>query len=585
VNILTDNTTAPKLQQHKNSTANTLTDNTTPPKLQHFRQILFWPLRLFLPENVKEESKTDGFARAIERHLTQSEKDRKNKWKVLDDLQGRGMGSEQVTRYAEFVYFHPFIRRFLYGDPYNPDNEKALHICQRTDVKTVQITLRKGQTYQFNVDRIHLYLFNIEATLLVVEISSTNLANAPLCHIENLLDQFRHAYPPYWDKDGAGHSPKTVIFFDENQDQLAQSEYNNQQHYLDFVEKHQTSPVAYHWSFLLKPFVPRTLQKSNKKSNNISYEQIEDERIPHMAFLAFDKITSLSKGDLMRLAFADEEGGSNTLPCSTLFSEDFEAKYCYDRFWENPEYQGKNPQHNWMTTRYLCCGYAFTMIGQGGGFFTDVTAGAVAHFRHHYFQMGLIAHFHKAALLMLWDELAQAVAKFRKEHQSRQQFHDEVRDILEKLLHFTHRYWFTEVSNQIQAKELFDMWSKHLGNRELFDRIMKEAQDAHQYLEMDEQKQQTETTVRLTVVATLGLAIIFTLGFFGSNPTNLLGWEIPYGWKTILIVLSSFGAGVLFTVYHSKMFSCFIEVIAEKRFWKKTFWRLLWHCLKKKKVE
>jgi len=537
------------------------TDNQTSPKLlQHFRQILFWPLRLIPPDDDKTKAYIEekGFAEYVRGELSKT-----TDWCSQNDLYNRGTASDELTCYAEFVYFHPFIRRFLYGDP---KNGNALHIYQRTDVKTVQITLRNAQEFTFNVDRIHLYLFDLNVTLLVMEISSTNLTE--LKDVENLLDQFRHAYPPYWDQNGAGHSPQIVRFFDKKQHQLAQSEYNNQQSYLNSVEKHKTLPVAHHWEYLLKPFEQ---YKFNKPSNSISYDQIEDERIPHMAFLAFDNPTLLTKGDFMRLAFADGEGSSNTLPYSSNFSKNFETQYCYDRFWEDPEYKGINPEHNWMNTRYLCCGYAFTMIGQGNGFFTDAAAGGLSHFRHHYFQMGLIAHFHKAALLMLWDELAQAVANSQNEPRK---FRNDVDKILRKLLQFTHRYWFTEVSNQVQAKELFDMWSKHLGSRELFDRVMKEAQDAHQYLDMREQKDQTDTTVRLTVVATIGLIFVLTLTFF-STP---LGTDIQGIF--ILFIILAVVFGVSLTLYGSQELSRIFDNIAKKRVWRSI---LEWFKGKKRK--
>lgn len=89
-----------------------------------------------------------------------------------ENLSNRGTTSNEITRYAEFVYFHPFIRRFLYGDP---DSERAvLQIFKRTDVKKLHIVLGNGQALDFNVNRIHLYVFDIEIAILVLEISSQN---------------------------------------------------------------------------------------------------------------------------------------------------------------------------------------------------------------------------------------------------------------------------------------------------------------------------------------------------------------------------------------------------------------------------
>lgn len=557
------------------------------PKLQHFRQILFWPLRFIPPKTDTKLIEKNGFVEYMQEKLL---KDPESVWSSQDKLYDRGTATDEITNYAELVYFHPFIQRFLYNTAENFEGNKrclpVLQICKRTDIKSLEIILRNKEKLEFSVDRVHLYLFDIEVSILVMEISSNQLVETELSTIQDFLDQFRRAYPPYWDDSGAGHSPQSVKFFGKNKELLTEGLYNDSNKYLNFAEKFKIPPLAEHWKFLLKPF--EAYERFNVNTDKVRYLQIEDERIPYMAYLAFDDPRLLTKGDMIRLGLADEGGNSNTLPYSSSFADNFERDYCYDRFWESQ-------RHDWMNTRFICCGYAFTMIGKGdsdSSFFRDGKVGALAHFRHHYFQMGLIAHFHKAALLMLWDELAQAVAKFSQDRQSREEFYEDVREILEKLLHFTHRYWFTEVSNQIQAKELFDMWSNHLGSRELFDRIMKEAQDAHQYLDMNQQKSQTDTILRLTVVATSGLVVALTVDFFGSNISEIWGWKSPYSWTMLFCLIAILIFGVLFILYNSKTFADIIEVIAEKRFfskipkiWKKSFWSSLWRALKPNKRE
>jgi len=518
-----------------------------PTEVKLFHQILFWPLRLIPPDGKGQ----DDFAKT---QLNGSP------WHKHDDLYDRGTATDEITRYAEFVYFHPFIRQFLYGQS-GINHDSVLQLFKRTDVKEVEVVLRNDETLRFKVERLHLYAFDIKVAILVMEISS--LKPLYLAEVQDFLDQFRRVYPPYWDNDyQAGHSPKTVTLWGENQQQpLVTGVYDESGEFLAFVRNHKESPVAEHWKYLLKPFVP---YQPPSKSDKICYQQIEDERIPYMAYLAFDDPQSLTDGDMMRLAFADGAGSSETLPYATSFFPDSEFKhnYCYDRYWETHlDYHDK---HGWMNTRYLCCGYAFTMIGKDEPyFFSDGKTGALSHFRHHYFQMGLIAHFHKAALLMLWEDLAEAVAKFSKDSQSRQQFRDEVHDILERLLQFTHRYWFTEVSNQVQAKELFDWWSEHLGSRKLFDRVMNEAKEAHQFLEMEAQKSQTEMTTRLTVVATVGLVVGLALGLLGiNNPSDLLGFGCA-GVGISFVVLIIFLAGGVLTLRFSKTLSRWIDKIAK----------------------
>jgi hypothetical protein len=54
--------------------------------------------------------------------------------------------------------------------------------------------------------------------------------------------------------------------------------------------------------------------------------------MPLMAYLALDDVTALGRADHVRLSLAAAPG--EDLPMSAGFLADFEAKHCYDRFWE-----------------------------------------------------------------------------------------------------------------------------------------------------------------------------------------------------------------------------------------------------------
>ena len=101
------------------------------------------------------------------------------------------------------------------------------------------------------------------------------------------------------------------------------------------------------------------------------------------------------------------------------------------------------------------------MVGDAGDpFFVDREPGCSAQFRHQYFLLFLIAHFHKAALLMFSDRLVDALNKLDiRDADSVKRFKRTIRQLLEIFLRFTHRYWFHEVSEQPQAQELYRMTS------------------------------------------------------------------------------------------------------------------------------
>ena len=83
----------------------------------------------------------------------------------------------------------------------------------------------------------------------------------------------------------------------------------------------------------------------------------------------------------------------------------------------------------------------------------------------------------------------------------------------------------------MQARELFNLWKKHLESDKLYDQVMREAQDVNSYLNTEAQEELAKETVDLTnaqkelsqkavmlsVVATVGLALVLTVSALGMN--------------------------------------------------------------------
>ncbi len=144
--------------------------------------------------------------------------------------------------------------------------------------------------------------------------------------------------------------------------------------------------------------------------------------------------------------------------------------------------------------------------------------GLISQFRHQYFLLFLIAHFHKAALLSMSDELAVAMNRLTVGHtESVQQFKRTIRQMMEVFLRFTHRYWFHEMSNQTLARGVFARLTRHLGTEEMYEEVRKEVTDMNEYLDSDSGRRQANTILRLTVVTILGLIGTIATGALGMN--------------------------------------------------------------------
>jgi hypothetical protein len=215
----------------------------------------------------------------------------------------------------------------------------------------------------------------------------------------------------------------------------------------------------------------------------------------------------------------------------------------------------------------MACGHAFVMVGDAQDrFFTDAEAGLLGQFRHQYFILFLIPHFHKAALLMLSDRMVHALNRLDiRDPESVKRFKRIIRQLLEIFLRFTHRYWFHEISDQPQARELYRMTSNYLGADRLYEEIRTEIEDMSSYLESDTLRRQANTVVRLTVVTTFGLIGTVVTGFLGMNLLALA--EAPMLERIAYFVLVLIPVTVLtfYTIVKSKRLSDFLEALSDER--------------------
>jgi hypothetical protein len=518
---------------------------------RQFRQILLWPLQL-MPLYEGEQ---------IQKHWESLAQSEQNPWvEHADEFTGDPTQFKE-RHYNEFVTFLPYVQRFLYGQGVGAltrtgYGESPIRVFRRHDVARVRVT-HGQEPIVFDVVHIDLYFFyDLDIAILVIEILGQDLS---LDRVLDTLFRFGRAYPAYWDDDGQGaHCLGRVEWLSPEGEVLVVSDYEKREKYLHFVSQHRAPCIASHWEYLLRPMV---LHHSDQKGL-IRYRQIEHYRMPLMCYLAMEDPRSLTRGDFVRLALVTPPGDSAKLPYSERHLQDFEECYCYDRFWDEREDLG-GPAN----TRFMCSRQGFFMIGQHGApFFCGAETGLLGQFRHQYFLLCLIAHFQKAALLMLSDRLIVAVSKLDiASPDSVRQFKRNIRHTLEIFLRFSHRYWFHEVSEQAQAQALFRMWSEHLGNDQLFTELREEIKDMSDYLDADGFRRQANTVLRLTVVTTFGLIGTVATGFLGMN--LIAEAEQPLLIKILYFFMVFVPVTVLtfYTLIKSKRLSDFLDALSDER--------------------
>ncbi len=197
-------------------------------------------------------------------------------------------------------------------------------------------------------------------------------------------------------------------------------------------------------------------------------------------------------------------------------------------------------------------------------------------FRHQYFLLFLIAHFHRAALLSMSDELAVAMNRLEVgDLDSVRQFKRAIRSSMEIFLRFTHRYWFHQVSNQNIARSIFDRLRHQLGTETLYEEVGAEVEDMNEYLDTDSVRRQANTILRLTVVTIFGLIGTVATGFLGMN--LLAEAERPLIWRILFffVILIATGAITMYTIVKSKRLADFLDTLSDER----VSWREKWRSL------
>lgn len=485
------------------------------PQVSAWSLILTWPLAVrgwTNPVTLDRIDEAVGAApwRRVERPLFH-----------LRDQPASATAAPDRDEYAEYLYFYPFIRRFLYdGDGH------AMRLYRRGDITRARLRLAVPGSgvveVTVRVPRVNLYAFNTGDCVLAVEFSldgdeaqvtEEDGATRPLRlgDVLALNERLRRAYPPYFTDHGEpGYRMEGVCW-----EGMAPSPPMTFSEAGQAVRDRQT-PMAAHWRQLLPDL----------SASGLNWSQVMDDRIPAMTYLALSDPQAIGRGDWVRLANFDEDDGAD-LPYAADFLEDFEARHCYDRFWEPPG----------RACRYLCSGFGFVMVEKGDGH-----SPYQGYFRRHYFQMGLLNQFHLAALQSLSHRLSQAL--------SEPDWEAEAPAILNDLMTFTHTYWFPSVSNQIQAKELYQLWRSHLGVEALYSQVSAEASQGNSVLNRQIDSRAADSATLLNRVGAIGLGAALATGFLGMNilvpsgdaAKDLLGWSNPTGWLILAVVMAGWGA-------------------------------------------
>jgi len=155
------------------------------------------------------------------------------------------------------------------------------------------------------------------------------------------------------------------------------------------------------------------------------------------------------------------------------------------------------------------------------------------------------------------------------------EFRRDIRQTQEIFLRFTHRYWFSEVSDQPMAHDLFHMWSHNLSLNKLHADLREELQDMLNYLDSDMMRRQSTAIVRLTVVTVMSILGTVTTGVLGMNVFDEAAQ--PWHYRLTLVILSLVGTSFItyIVLRRSQSLAHFFESVADTRVTLRRQWNAL----------
>jgi hypothetical protein len=531
--------------------------------VRHFRQIIVWPLQL-MPLRPGEQ---------VQRHWKALEAITGNPWSEVVDEFCADPGEFQERHYKEFVTFLPYVQRFLYQSRAGQEaavvhGEASLRVYRRHDVTQVRVRFAAADDpITFDVAHVDLYFFlDADIAILAFEMYTDNI---PVRQALNTTFRFGRAYPAYWEANGqGGNCPYRVEWLGSSGRVLSVSDFEARSRYLSFVARNRSACLARHWEFLLQPLA----LEYPGQTETLRYRQLEYYQMPFMSYLALDDPAAFTRADFARLALIARPGDSDALPYSPGTLENFEREYCDDRFW------GRTGDPPSSDTRIIVTGHTLSVVGtQGDAFFSDAETGLLGQFRHQYFLLFLIAHFHKAALLSMSDELAVAMNRLIVgDRRSVRTFKRTIRQVMEVFLRFTQRYWFHEVSSQAIARDLFARLTRHLDNETRYHEVRSEVTDMNQYLDSDSARRQANTILRLTVVTIVGLIGTVATGILGMNVFAEAEKPLAERASVFVIALVVTIALTVWSVVQSKRLADLLDLLSDTR----TGWKSKWEGMR-----
>ena len=415
---------------------------------------------------------------------TKGEFESSNDW-VPQPPGGFFEGFSQSERFAETVYFHNFVRQFLYKTNGDSNFVNTFHRNKKSlEFPSVRVDFGDREI-SLELTRQRVQFFRSGLAIMMLELKCVGVASIDketgrsggqrslnLGDVMMTNDLLRRLFAPYYDKKSLepGGIPKKVVV--EEQSYAEGGDLNAQVSRLE--NNTENDPLILpHWDHWLAPF------KLNEE--NPRWSLPADERVPFMSYIELANVVNpratfdqVRESDWYRIAEADLTSGDQKTD-NFGYNPDFLKTYVEGSFYDRFMSHKHTPAY--LATRHIFGGSVYAFVTVEGS-----PIDFEAHFRTMYEKMALMVRFNHTGLLAFSARVSKAVERHQRGEYSQHRLRNLILQIREDFMTFTHQFWFTGVSNQIQSQEMYDKWRKNLSLNVLFDEVRQEITDASDFV-------------------------------------------------------------------------------------------------------
>ena len=461
------------------------------------------------------------------------------------------LSNNEARNYNEYQYFYPQVRPVLFG-PIEWEKEITPYVKSKSDDRVLlqyrlgvptnewkyQIKLVNGTTFKLAIEDITLNIYETGVGILGFHLSNYE-ASAP----EDILlinDFGRRIYPQYLTADTnmvsavkSNFLADKITIFDQTKiivedDFSAFSTSDSLQYNIrrlpDHIMKILGDNFRYdlkdeHTSIFISPVIDdrmfticwygdnnmqSSLQKSSGEGKHRLYEYISNQWWHKFIFV--DGKTPGSGGD--------------------TFLENLNKLHTYDRWVK--DYSGGG-------TLFGISRYSFVMLTAKNWFTENIL---LRHVQTVYFQLVMLALVQRASVMRFSQEVT---SKSTLDEPSIKRLSQTLQHLHKKYLQFINRMYFREVTAQEQGIDLYKILCDKMELEKNIKDLNQEIDELHEYVSIEEQREQTFEINRLTKIAAIFLPVSLAVGILGMNSLQVPeDFFTPYidttFWKSMSIV-------------------------------------------------